>query len=112
MNYLAIQLVTANLERQFIVLREQLYVERMGQVETQLSEVRGGRSQEYLGPLQALLDNMNLRKEVADILRKYRLDNIRNKYECEKQGEFLSFEASIDLSILILMFQRLVSILR
>lgn len=76
------------------MLREQLYIERIDQVETQLSEVRGGRSQEYLGPLQSLLDTMNSRKEVADILKKYRLENIRNKYECEKQAAGQHFEVS------------------
>lgn len=87
-------IIAANLEKQFIVLREQLYVERMGQVETQLTEVRGGRSQEYLAPLQALHDTMNSRKEVAEILKKYRLENIRHKFECEDQGARQHFEVS------------------
>lgn len=66
-------------------------------METQLSEVRGGRSQEYLGPLQSLLDTMNSRKEVADILKRYRLENIRNKYECEKQAAGQHFEVNPSL---------------
>ncbi|KAI5642877.1 sds3-like domain-containing protein [Phthorimaea operculella] len=51
----------ANLERQFSVLREQLYSERVKHVEYQLAEVRGGRSQEYLGPLRTLQENMRIR---------------------------------------------------
>ena len=75
-----------DLERQFGILREQLYKERINQVETQLQEIDSGRSQEYLGPLQALADRMNNRKEVAEYLKKCRLDNIRNKFDSEEQA--------------------------
>lgn len=51
----------ANLEHQFSLLREQLYNERVKHVEYQLAEVRGGRSQEYLGPLRRLQENMRVR---------------------------------------------------
>ncbi|CAO1408775.1 unnamed protein product [Diamesa serratosioi] len=78
--------ILVDLERQFGILREQLYKERINQVETQLQEIDSGRSQEYLGPLQALADRMNNRKEVAEYLKKCRLDNIRNKFDSEEQA--------------------------
>lgn len=84
---------TASLENQFVQLKEQLYHEQINQVEIQLSEVRGGRSQEYLQPLQSLLDTMDSRKEVADILKKYRLDNIRHKFESEILAAKQHFES-------------------
>jgi len=83
----------ADLERQFSILREQLYKERISQVELQLHEIENGRSQEYLGPLQALSDRMNSRKEVAEILKKYRLENIRHKYESEEQAANQNYES-------------------
>jgi breast cancer metastasis-suppressor 1-like protein len=88
-----------DLHIQFLQLREQLYVERMNQVEIQLSEVRCGRSQEYLGPLQSLVDTMNSRKEVAEILKKFRLENIRHKYESEAQAARQHLESEKQLAL-------------
>ncbi|KAJ8975025.1 hypothetical protein NQ317_012465 [Molorchus minor] len=59
-----------DLESQFGLLREQLYRERMSQVELQLAEVKTGKSPEYLVPLAELQENMRTRTEVAGILRK------------------------------------------
>lgn len=84
----------AHLERQFSILREQLYCERINQVDTQLTEIRGGRSQEYLAPLQRLNENMRIRTEVAGILKQYRLENIRHKFLSEEQGASQHFEVS------------------
>lgn len=60
----------------------------------ELSEVRVGRSQDYLGPLQRLSDNMNTRKEVAEILKNYRMENINNKFESEEQSALQHFEVN------------------
>lgn len=86
--------VPANLEKQFSVLKEQLYRERINQVDTQLTEVRGGRSQEYLAPLQRLNDNMRIRTEVAGILKRYRLENIDHKFWSEDQAAKQHYEVS------------------
>lgn len=83
----------SDLERQFNMLREQLYRERIAHVEHQLAEVKGGRSQEYLGPLQELQENMRIRTEVAGILKQLRLNNIRNKFEAEEQAAKQNFES-------------------
>lgn len=82
-----------DLERQFTMLREQLYRERLAQVENQLIEVKGERSQEYLGPLQELEDNMKIRKEVARVLKEYRLTNITHQYKAELQAAQQNFES-------------------
>lgn len=86
--------VPANLEKQFSVLKEQLYRERINQVDTQLTEVRGGRSQEYLAPLQRLNDNMRIRTEVAGILKRYRQENIDHKFWSEEQAAKQHYEVS------------------
>ncbi|XP_022899964.1 breast cancer metastasis-suppressor 1-like protein [Onthophagus taurus] len=88
----------SDLERQFTLLRELLYKERIAQVDHQLQEVKGGRSQEYLGPLQELQENMFVRTEVAGILRQLRLTNIRNKFEAEEQAALQNFESEKSLS--------------
>ncbi|XP_058454257.1 breast cancer metastasis-suppressor 1-like protein [Malaya genurostris] len=88
-----------NLEKQFVVLKEQLYKEKMHQIDQQLQEVRGGRSQEYLAPLQRLADNMNSRKEVAEILKNFRMENIRHKFESELQAARQHFESEKQLAM-------------
>lgn len=105
-----------NLEKQFAILRDQLYQEKMNQVEIQLAELKSkidydnnydderfhtafclfpcpdNRCQEYLLPLQRLSDNMQSRNEVADILKKLRMENISHKYHSEEQAALQHFE--------------------
>lgn len=69
------------------------------QVDTQLHEIENGMSKEYLGPLQALSDRMNARKEVAEILKKYRLENIRHKFESEEQAARQNFESEKQIAV-------------
>lgn len=88
-----------NLEKQFMILKEQLYKEKMNQVDQQLQDIRGGRSQEYLAPLQRLADNMNSRKEVAEILKNFRMDNIQHKFESELQAARQHFESEKQLAM-------------
>uniref|UniRef100_T1H654 Breast cancer metastasis-suppressor 1-like protein-A n=1 Tax=Megaselia scalaris TaxID=36166 RepID=T1H654_MEGSC len=79
-----------DLERQFNILKEQLYTERIHLVEWELTEVKVGRSQEYLQPLQQLEEVGS--KEVADKLRAFRIENINHKYESELQAAKQHFE--------------------
>lgn len=87
-----------DLERQFTMLREQLYRERIAQVDHQLAEVKGGRSPEYLGPLQELQENMRVRTEVAGILKQLRITNITNKFNAEEQAARQNFESEKGLA--------------
>ncbi|XP_055692315.1 breast cancer metastasis-suppressor 1-like protein [Lutzomyia longipalpis] len=88
-----------HLERQFSILRDQLYREKLQQVDIQLSELRGGRSQEYLLPLQRLNENMRIRTEVAGILKQYRLENIKNKFASEEQAARQHYESEKHLAM-------------
>lgn len=88
------------MEKQFTILREQLYKERMSQVEKQLSEVRGGRSREYLIPLHRLQENMKSRIEVAGILKQMRIENIKHKYQAEEQAAMQHFKVSQSYTVL------------
>ena len=64
--------VMSDIERQFSGLKEQLYRERHEQIELKLSQVRAGRSSEYVGPLQKLEENMQIRRQVAGVLKGFR----------------------------------------
>ncbi|XP_067011932.1 breast cancer metastasis-suppressor 1-like protein [Anabrus simplex] len=86
-----------DLERQFTLLREQLYRERITQVDTKLKEVRAGRAQEWIQPLEELEENMRIRLEVATILREYRRCNIRNQFEAEELAAFQNYESEKNL---------------
>lgn len=83
----------ADLERQFVHLKEQLYTERANQIEVKLEEVRAGRAPEYLQPLEDLQDNMRIRIEVAGILREMKLKNIRRKYDAEEMAALQNFKS-------------------
>lgn len=72
------------LEGQFAILREQLYRERLTQIESKLEEVKTGRAMEYLQPLEELQENMRVQLEVGQILRKLRQDNIECKFDAEQ----------------------------
>lgn len=73
----------SELERQFSEIREQLYKERLVQIDSKLEEVKGGRASEYLEPLQQLQEQMQIRTQVAGVLREMRLHSIGCKQESE-----------------------------
>jgi hypothetical protein len=81
-----------DLEKQFLALKDQLYVERISQVERKLEEVRAGRAQEYLQPLEELQDNMRERIEVAGILSELKITNIKCQYDAEMIASKQNFE--------------------
>ena len=64
--------VMSDIERQFSGLKEQLYREKLEQIELKLGQVRGGKSSEYVGPLQKLEENMQIRRQVAGVLKGFR----------------------------------------
>lgn len=72
------------LEGQFAILREQLYRERLTQIESKLEEVKNGRAHEYLQPLEELQENMRVQLEVGTILKQLRQENIECKHEAEQ----------------------------
>jgi len=95
------------LETQFTVLREQLYRERLTQIESKLAEVKAGRAVEYIVPLEELQENMRVQLEVGSILRQLRQETIQCKfeaeemaskqnYECEKQMMFDTVKAELE----------------
>lgn len=85
---------TGDLEHQFTILREQLYQERIKQNELHLSDVRNGRSQEYLDPLKQLDEVMRNRIDVATVLKRLRLENINHKFLAEEQAARQHFEVN------------------
>ncbi|XP_034101249.1 LOW QUALITY PROTEIN: breast cancer metastasis-suppressor 1-like protein [Drosophila nasuta] len=89
----------ASLERQFGQLREQYYYERISLIDRQLSEVRAGRSEEFLQPQKELDKVYRTRIEVADVLRKFRLQNIEHKYLSEEQAAAQHFESEKQMTM-------------
>ncbi|KAL9954373.1 hypothetical protein ACROYT_G041900 [Oculina patagonica] len=83
----------ADLERQFSDLKEQLYRERISQVEKKLEEVKSECAMEYTGPVSELKEMCEIRIEVAGILRDCRLGNVRNKYDADEQAAIQHYES-------------------
>ncbi|XP_026197971.1 breast cancer metastasis-suppressor 1-like protein-A [Anabas testudineus] len=81
------------LEKQFTDLKEQLYKERLSQVDIKLQEVMAGCAQEYLEPLANLQENMQIRTKVAGIYRELCLESVKNKYDCEIQAACQHWES-------------------
>lgn len=52
-------------------------------IEDKIFEIRSGRAQEYLVPLQQIHENMRMRTEVAAIRKQYALAFIQNQFEAE-----------------------------
>uniref|UniRef100_F7ECD6 Breast cancer metastasis-suppressor 1-like protein n=1 Tax=Xenopus tropicalis TaxID=8364 RepID=F7ECD6_XENTR len=69
----------SNLEKQFTDLKDQLYKERLSQVDAKLQEVIAGKAPEYLEPMQ-------IRTKVAGIYRELCLESVKNKHDCEIQA--------------------------
>eukprot|EP00095_Tigriopus_kingsejongensis_P004133 maker-scaffold122_size333723-snap-gene-2.39 protein:Tk04133 transcript:maker-scaffold122_size333723-snap-gene-2.39-mRNA-1 annotation:"breast cancer metastasis-suppressor 1-like protein" len=82
-----------DLEKQFAILREQLYRERITQIEVKLNEVRSGRAPEYLQPLEELQVNMKNRMEVGQVLKELRLANIQCKFDAEMLATEQNYES-------------------
>ncbi|XP_073410317.1 breast cancer metastasis-suppressor 1-like protein isoform X2 [Dendrobates tinctorius] len=76
----------SNLEKQFTDLKDQLYKERLSQVDAKLQEVIAAKAPEYLEPLAALQENMQIRTKVAGIYRELCLESVKNKHDCEIQA--------------------------
>lgn len=87
------------LEKQFVELREQLYLARKERITTKLEEVKSGKAPEYLQPLEDLQDQMRIRTEVAGILKELRMKNIRCKFDAEQQAARQTYEAERRLII-------------
>ncbi|XP_038823649.1 breast cancer metastasis-suppressor 1-like protein-A [Salvelinus namaycush] len=82
-----------NLEKQFGDLKDQLYKERLSQVDAKLQEVIAGKASEYLDPLASLQENMQIRTKVAGIYRELCIESVKNKYDCEIQAAFQHWES-------------------
>lgn len=80
------------MERQFSQLREQYYIERINLIENQFNDVRNGTSEEYLQPLKELDKVYRNRIEVAEVLKRYRLENINHKFASEDLAAYQNFE--------------------
>ncbi|XP_066542064.1 breast cancer metastasis-suppressor 1-like protein-A [Hoplias malabaricus] len=82
-----------NLEKQFTDLKDQLYKERLNQVDAKLQEVMSGKAAEYLEPLANLQENMQIRTKVAGIYRELCLESVKHKHDCETQAAFQHWES-------------------
>ncbi|XP_015110379.1 breast cancer metastasis-suppressor 1-like protein [Diachasma alloeum] len=74
------------LERQFVLLKEQLYHEQMTQLNQKVQEIEDETAEEYSVPLMRLQEKMETKMEVAEVLQEMRRKNIEHKYEGEKKA--------------------------
>ena len=83
-----------DLERQFALLREQLYKERLHQVDQRLSSLRSEEAPEYLTPLNQLQESYSVRLEVSAITCQLKIQTINTMHEAELLAAKQNFEVS------------------
>ncbi|KAJ8683821.1 hypothetical protein QAD02_019613 [Eretmocerus hayati] len=82
-----------DLERQFYLLREKIYEEKIAQIEKCLIEIKSETSEEYLKHLERLKGTMKTKEEVAEVLKRYRLENISNLFLSEELAAAQNLES-------------------
>lgn len=82
-----------NLELQFSETKDQLYKERVSQVDARLQEVMAEKAAEYLDPLASLEEAKEIRIKVAGVYLKLCQESVKNKYECEIQAACQHWES-------------------
>ena len=75
--------------------RTRLYRERITQIEAKLEEVRSGKAHEYLQPLEELELSRKNRTEVASMMKMFRVDNNRHRFESEKKANKENFQVIV-----------------
>eukprot|EP00794_Sanderia_malayensis_P020645 gene20645-22681_t len=76
----------ADLEKQFADLKEQLYMEKIEQVEKQLIEVQTNTASEYVIPMRELEESSMIRGEVAGHLKEFKFISLEHKFKAEIQA--------------------------
>jgi len=99
-----------DLEKQFADLKEQLYKEKLTQIDDQLGKVNQSmkmEAKEYIGPLKQLEQDCEIRTEVAGYLKHYKIINVENQLQCELQSAEQHFqnEENAIISQLMLEFE-------
>lgn len=87
----------ADLERQFSDIKEQLYKERLSQIELKIIEMKAGKAAEYLNPLSELQENMRISTEVAGVLKEYMIAAIQKKFDSEELAAKQNMESEKSL---------------
>ncbi|GFS16264.1 breast cancer metastasis-suppressor 1-like protein [Elysia marginata] len=83
----------SELEKQFCELKEQLYTERLQQIDAKIVEITNNRAPEYLQPLAQLEEQLSIKKQVACIRRDFTLASIKQKFESEELASFQHMES-------------------
>ncbi|XP_074593232.1 breast cancer metastasis-suppressor 1-like protein [Brevipalpus obovatus] len=86
-----------DLEYQFSALKDQLYLEKINYLDRKLEEIRSGTAQEYIAPLDELVQNMEIRTQVAKVYRDKRIENVKCLHESEECAARQNLQSEKDL---------------
>ncbi|XP_014214720.1 breast cancer metastasis-suppressor 1-like protein [Copidosoma floridanum] len=73
-----------DIEEQFRLLRDRIYFEKITQVDRNLAELNREECKEYLKQVQKLKEIMQTKEQVAEVLKRFRLQNVNNLFESEE----------------------------
>ncbi|KAL5272891.1 hypothetical protein ACHWQZ_G000906 [Mnemiopsis leidyi] len=80
------QFSMARIEKHFTDLKEQLYKDRIAQVEKKIEEVKKGSAEEYLKPLRELTDEGEDKLLINETIKQLQCESVYNKFEAEKKS--------------------------
>ncbi|KAL1493164.1 hypothetical protein ABEB36_011274 [Hypothenemus hampei] len=80
------------LGKEFKSIKQQIYEEKMNQLEIEASELQTGVSANYMAELKKLEAELFIRNEVAEMLHDEQIKAINRHYEAEKQSALQTLE--------------------
>ncbi|XP_063692120.1 breast cancer metastasis-suppressor 1-like protein isoform X2 [Bolinopsis microptera] len=80
------QFSMARIEKHFTDLKEQLYKDRISQVEKKIEEVKKGSAEEYLKPLRELTAEGEDKLLINETVKQLQCESVYNKFEAEKKS--------------------------
>lgn len=72
------------LESQYNKLKDDLVQAKLNMIEKKLVEIENETAKDYTIPLLKLKENMEMKINIATLMKEYRMKNVENTYNCEE----------------------------
>lgn len=90
-HFQSIEMVMKNINKTILLFR--IYEEKISQIEKNLILIRSEKSEDYLKHVERLKETQKTKEAVAEILKKFRLENIGNLYKSEELAATQNFHS-------------------
>lgn len=76
--------ILVDVEKQFYLIRLLYKNEKNFEIDTKIQQICEGIAPEYIQPFEELIAQNRIRLEIAELIRNYRLNNLKQFYDAEK----------------------------